>query len=1005
MLEVNKPFTITPHKGYLNTIFRIREFPSERVQILIDGKPIDIAKDIHLCAGEHIVSCNYKDHVYSDTVFVEDAIRLGGSQIVSGFCFDNNPWNVIVMKDRTYFFNSKTGEQFVENGVSPINVTALNENLLLFANGERKEVVDRSSNDVITEYSIFSCNQDCILGFYSKEVFHNDDVAVFENAKDDTKEKLMKIIYYERPNTPKEISCVDYKILPDGINYCSIKNGGFCIKQYSFETEEEKDLYTSNGRFVCFQSDSLVVVIDSNDHTMVKIVDVQSNQTIPLKYNNRACVREVNGMEINDSDPVDLFYQHVKENWELAHTLAFQLHTVNIDLYNTAEGVYAKRTFHNYEEKSTNDWINKNKRVYPYYIRYDLVKLGSAEESIPLDQGDEILQTGEFLCIKKDNNVKIVSNGKVIRELNDVRLYKTPKGKYLYTKQTDNAVSVFLLGQTEDCKYIENNTSVDCSKLESFGILKFHNSTGEDIFYNKGYYILFVDKSSGRAAVGDKLKNNTTIVEKNGRCFGKDSDDDGQEYYISTTLENIFGNHLIPIPVGHSDILCMTATGSSILAKSNRGGVVLYEKQNEYSDYVVNEALRDVIDTDVYRSALFSDDGQHLVSLKNGGWVYRDIKSGKEIPFPMDKTIEKRYNVGLYGMNCYVRYDDIKRRIDVVDPFSLNLVRPGSLNNYVFISPSGNYAADTNREIVKRYYLKRGHDEYKKEIGGYLSEEEKKNDWTFDGIERGSKEIENKIIQRVLPLLNDNFRNTYGFYLHEEWTSKVIVHRLNDNKSKIELEFPDFIFFLNYVAFSPDDRYVSVCGKYGNRRTWTDGFVGVYDLEKREWALKPDPVYLAIWKAFFNSHGIFAYYNSEPTTIYGNLENSDGFEKIDGRNLLTFSRTGKYIAMSDTHYTPYCRYPESWGHMHSSNIYIRSLENPERELHFSDHGAEIQGVKTQYTTGVSFSPDDSKLLSVSNDGVVIIRNIHLDELSKARYDIDSSPIEEKKTATIRVAQK
>ena len=1001
MIEVNKPFTVTPHKGYLNTSFRIKVFPSEAIHVFIDGKPTDNLSDIHLCAGEHIVSCNYKGQVYTDTVYVEDAIRLGGSQIVSGYCFDNNPWIVIVMKDRSYFFNSKTGEQFVENGVSPIKVTALNDNLLLFANGERKDEADRSSNDVISEYSIFDCNQDCILGFYTKKVFHNDNVAVFENAENDNNAKLIIIVSYEHPDTPKEIACVDYKIQSDGINYCSIQNGGYNIKKYYFVTAEEKDLHTSHGRFICFQNDSLVVEIDGYDHTVLNLIDVQSSHTTPLIYNNRACVRKVNGKGINDTDPVDLFYQHVKDNWKLAHTLALQLHTVDFDLYNTAEGVYARRTFQNYEEKSTSDWVYKNKRVYPYSTCYDLIKVGSTEESIPLEQGDEILQTNEFVFIKKGNSIKIVSNGKVIRELNDVNLYKTPKGKYLYTKQTEDATSVFLLGQTDDCKYIENNTTVDCSKLESYGILKFYNSTGKDIFYNIGHYILLADKSGKRAAVGEKLKSDTIIVENNGRCFVKDSDADGQEYFISTTLESIFVNHLIPIPVGHNDILCVTATGSSILAKSNRGGVVLYEKHNEYSDYVVNEALQDIIDTDVYRSALFSDDGQHLVSSKNGGWVYREIESGKEIPFSIDKTIEKRYNIGLYGMNFYVRFDDLKRRVDVLDPLTLNLVRPVFLSNYVFISPSGKYAADTNRKTVKRYYLKRGRDGYKKEISEYMSDEEKKYDWTFDGVERGSKGMENRIIQRIHPLLNDNSQNLDGFYLHEEWTSKVIVHRLNDNNSKIELEFPDFIYYLNYVAFSPDDRYVSICGMYGNQRRWTNGFVGIYNLEKMEWRITPNPVSCrAVWRSFFSSQGIFAYYDSEPKTIYGDLEDGGIFEKIDGRNLLAFSRTGKYIAMSDTHYTPYCIYPESWGHKHSSNIYIRSIENPKRELRFSDHGDEIQGVKTPYATFVSFSPDDSKLLSVSNDGVIIVRNLHLDELSKTKDDMDVSSFEKKETKTI-----
>ena len=46
----------------------------------------------------------------------------------------------------------------------------------------------------------------------------------------------------------------------------------------------------------------------------------------------------------------------------------------------------------------------------------------------------------------------------------------------------------------------------------------------------------------------------------------------------------------------------------------------------------------------------------------------------------------------------------------------------------------------------------------------------------------------------------------------------------------------------------------------------------------------------------------------------------------------------------------------------------------------NDHGDKITGVltKRQKTVAmVAFSPDDKKLMSVSDDGVIVIRNLHL----------------------------
>ncbi len=950
-------------------------------QILIDGKEIDSLSDIHLNAGEHIVTCSIDGEKYSDTIYVEDAIRLGGSEIVSGFCFDNSPWIVIVLKDRTYFLNSLTKEHFVENGISPINVTALTADLMLFANGDRMS----ENNDIIKEYAIFDCSQFCFLGYYHNEVFHNDSAVLFEEENEDCKEKLIKIVFYKHPRTPKEITCNGYKIQPDGITYCNTQNAGFDIRKYLFESEDEKVLYTSQGKFVCFQNDSLIVEIDSSDYAKVNITDILTAKKTSLLQDNRACIKRVNGKEIKEEDPADIFYQQVSDNQELSHLLALQLHVVSLDLYNTSEGVYARRMFQDYDELATNDWLYKNKRVHPYRTYYDLIKIGVEENPILLESNDEIIETGQFLILKNEKNIKIVSQGKIIRELENIVLYRTPKGRYYYTQQDKDGLSVFILGQEDDFKYIDNNPNVDCSKLESYGILKFYNSTGEDVFYNVGYYIILVDQSGKSVAIGEKLDKDTTIVEKDGRCFGIDSDTDGQEYFIRT--DGVWGNHMVKLPVGYQEVLSMTTTGSMILARSSRCGAILYEKYNEHSDYVINEAFKDVVNTDVFRSALFSDDGQHLVTLKNNGWVYHDIESGEEIPFTMDKAIESKQNVGLSGMNYYVRYDDLKRRIDIVDPFTLNLVRPGFLGNYVFVSPSGNYAVDSNWITEKKYFLKNIQDNYKEDVGKYLSDEEKKYDWTL----RAPKDIEKKIKQRLRSILNIKTPNIEGFDLQEERHSKILIHKLNSGEDvtrnrTIEIEFPFYIHFLNYAAFSPDDRYVSICGMSNN------GFVGVYDLKMDGWVLKPYPHGRAIWKVFFSPNGTFAYYNSDPATRYGKPDYGDDLRIFEGRNLLTFSRSGKYMALSDTQYVPYCNNQVTWGHMHSSNVYVRSVEQVHGELHFSDHGDEIQGVrKKQYAIYVSFSPDDKKLMSVSQDGVIIIRNLHLEDLHE-EYDLKQVPM-------------
>ena len=194
----------------------------------------------------------------------------------------------------------------------------------------------------------------------------------------------------------------------------------------------------------------------------------------------------------------------------------------------------------------------------------------------------------------------------------------------------------------------------------------------------------------------------------------------------------------------------------------------------------------------------------------------------------------------------------------------------------------------------------------------------------------------------------------------------------------IQIELPIRLGYLNSVVFSPDDKYVSICGKPIKYNNLYGGFIGVYDLQRKDWVYQSSFNNKAIWKSFFGTMGTFAYYDSNPHAMYGDLGVGE-LNKVERRSILTFSRSGKYIAMSDKGYVPYAFSSSNWGHMKSANIYVRKVGN-EKELRFSDHGEEIMNLYSKDVTSVSFSPDDRKLMSISQDGVIIIRNLHLEEL-------------------------
>ena len=106
---------------------------------------------------------------------------------------------------------------------------------------------------------------------------------------------------------------------------------------------------------------------------------------------------------------------------------------------------------------------------------------------------------------------------------------------------------------------------------------------------------------------------------------------------------------------------------------------------------------------------------------------------------------------------------------------------------------------------------------------------------------------------------------------------------------------------------------------------------------------------------------------------------------IHHRNFLTFSPDGSLIALSNQGYIS--KYDinheerSNWGHQPSTFVEIRNTsEITEEKMVFSDLSecGIADSCKANSVASVSFSNDNKKLMMVGKDGVVIIRNLHLD---------------------------
>lgn len=104
-------FTAHPHKGFLNTEILLTSCSTETIQVTCERtnemyilSPGEVKRLRFEESGIYVLECAD----WKEEVTIEDAIRLGGSDFKSVFTFDSNPWVLVSMKDRTYFYNYYT---------------------------------------------------------------------------------------------------------------------------------------------------------------------------------------------------------------------------------------------------------------------------------------------------------------------------------------------------------------------------------------------------------------------------------------------------------------------------------------------------------------------------------------------------------------------------------------------------------------------------------------------------------------------------------------------------------------------------------------------------------------------------------------------------------------------------------------------------------------------------------------------------------------------------------
>ena len=390
-----------------------------------------------------------------------------------------------------------------------------------------------------------------------------------------------------------------------------------------------------------------------------------------------------------------------------------------------------------------------------------------------------------------------------------------------------------------------------------------------------------------------------------------------------------------------------------------------------------------------YEESYLSPDGKKLV-LKNktNKYVLYDYEQKKEIKFFSEKFVAFSKEGNLIFS---IEQKDFTRKAKIIDPLTFQDITPYNYRYYKFLSPDGTLYATSS--VCEKYFCKLRNqyimlNKYNA-LKQFLTLPQSSTNEQKQQVDRNKRSYFTKHESQLRELGIQNYKDIsiQSLVCVKPYIRVGIVG--TDIYKDIPL--PDYcmcgLHYFNYASFSYDNKYLGIVGKPGDKQaTSSGGFIQIAKLEFNDYLktlkfsgnlrLNPHFAKKAIWTCGFNPQGVFAFYDSNPTTyIFKNLDsNRITYSTLEDKNYLCFSPSGKYMALSDQGYSPISL--GGCGHQQSCNVYLYDIESLMPIKSFSEHGATKEK-EVKNINFVAFSEDEKRLMTHSRDGVVIIHKLNL----------------------------
>lgn len=958
--------SVHPHQGYLNTKFTIQSFSRNHKMVKItpkddgmsllhenDFRPImsfELLDDQTLrlqetfpFPGRYVIEFpDDKDSAVE--IEVKDAIKFGGSTHKNSYVFDETPWCFVVMKDRTYFYNRDSGEEYVES-ISPDKIFYVNKDIVLL------------SNDKHEENTLYSLTEQAPIITFADELLLQDDILIVKD-KTDNATRLNVYRFTDTIIDKKEYECEYFSVCKERRIFCIYNNQQIdVISLDSLETI--KNIFTDN-EFIKFTNEHYYVELKQYlSSTVISVKDILSDQSwyISSEYPISSCegmaITDVQAEKIKVDRLVDLaagFDLYNKDKPQL-------LGGIDISYKNNEiQGLYvlSNQLYYLVNECSytINRYCAKRKRNNIF------LKMSGCDFKLEVNNKLPTIWFGEdSLCIITFNHISVIKGKEVVYNA-DATTHQY-KNKIIISIKNDYG--------TEDVYELSNGKTIhqirgifDWRYFEKYGILE-----------QKEEKALYAFSSQENASFHKLDFNNSSSYLTEFPSENTLRDSGTYLYYHGVMLWN--EEFILP-----ENITALSEKKNYTI--SIRGSHVFLGRISRFKDSFVNEEiLESLFDSSSYGNVLMSDDGENIIFQKDKEMFLMNTRTKEVQEFPNLNFISH-----INGYRPLFKVDNSRRRPRIINPLTREYVNPDFITNYGFVSPDGKLYADSALSKYVKYHDKVNDIFISKEQWQALAEKYDYG-WNVDDTEKDEKkEARKEFINAHKSFFNaseiddlfniNNFRDKIA-----EELGYAIIRNTGTDEIYCEIELGHVLWFLNYVAFSYDSRYVAIAGRYPNDMLY-GGLFMVYDMVEHKLIANSTTSY-AVWTAAFTKDGFYAAYDSHPILLCGNVYNED-IKKVDYRNFLAFSPDGKYMALSNQEYVSYSSNNTNWGHQPSTSVYIHAVNDPDKQIiptidDLSDAGIADTN-KKQSVSSCSFSLDNKKLMMVGKDGTVVIRNLHLD---------------------------